>query len=100
MRDTALARLEWLLRDASRPDPDQWRPEHEYLEGALSAYERIGVLSSAIQLAYEAAEISPAARRTAGRPASQGPQPSAIPDQSRLFLRPPVPRPPSTWSGS
>jgi hypothetical protein len=45
MRDAALARLEWLLREASRPDPDQWRPGHEYLEGALLAYKRIGVLS-------------------------------------------------------
>jgi hypothetical protein len=45
MRDAALARLEWWLRDASRADPDQWTPGHQYLEGALLAYRRIGVLS-------------------------------------------------------
>jgi hypothetical protein len=42
MRDAALARLEWLLRQASGPD----KPQPAYLEGTLLAYERIGVLSS------------------------------------------------------
>jgi hypothetical protein len=42
MRDAAVARLEWLLRQARTPD----RPEPAYLEGTLLAYERIGVLSS------------------------------------------------------
>jgi hypothetical protein len=42
MRDAALARLEWLLRQAGAPD----RPEPAYLEGTLLAYQRIGVLSS------------------------------------------------------
>jgi hypothetical protein len=41
MRDAALARLEWLLRQASTPD----RPEPSYLEGTLLAYQHIGVLS-------------------------------------------------------
>jgi hypothetical protein len=42
MREAALARLEWLLRQASTPD----RPEPAYLEGTLFAYQRIGVLPS------------------------------------------------------
>jgi hypothetical protein len=46
MRDAALARLESLLRQASYRDPDQWTPEHAYLEGTLLAYQHIGVLSS------------------------------------------------------
>jgi hypothetical protein len=41
MRDAALARLEWLLRQASTPD----QPKPAYLEGTLLAYQRIGVLS-------------------------------------------------------
>jgi hypothetical protein len=40
MREAALARLEWLLR---QPDPD--RPKSAYPEGTLLAYQRIGVLS-------------------------------------------------------
>jgi hypothetical protein len=44
MRDAALARLEWLLRQASCPGPDQ--PDPAYLEASLLAYQRIGVLSS------------------------------------------------------
>jgi hypothetical protein len=44
MRDAALARLEFLLRQASYLGPDQ--PTSAYLEGTLLAYERIGVLSS------------------------------------------------------
>ena len=43
MRDAALARLEWLLR---QPDPDRRTRESAYLEGTLLAYQRIGVLSS------------------------------------------------------
>jgi hypothetical protein len=46
MRDAALAGLEWLLHQASDPDPDQPTREGAYLEGTLLAYERIGVLSS------------------------------------------------------
>jgi hypothetical protein len=44
MRDAALAYLEGLLRQASDPEPDQpaWGPAYE---GALLAYESIGVLS-------------------------------------------------------
>jgi hypothetical protein len=42
MRDAALARLEFLLRQASGPD----RPEPAYVEGTLLAYQRIGVLAS------------------------------------------------------
>jgi hypothetical protein len=45
MREAALARLEWLLRQASYRDPDQRTPEHAYLEGTLLAYQRIGVVS-------------------------------------------------------
>jgi len=44
LRDAALARLEFLLRQASYPGPDQ--PQSAYLEGTLLAYDRIGVLSS------------------------------------------------------
>ncbi|MGH2713958.1 MAG: hypothetical protein ACRDM7_08750 [Thermoleophilaceae bacterium] len=44
MRDASLARLEWLLRQARYPGPDQ--PTCAYLEGTLLAYERIGALSS------------------------------------------------------
>lgn len=44
MRDAALARLEWLLRQARYAGPDQ--PTSAYLEGTLLAYQRIGVLSS------------------------------------------------------
>lgn len=43
MRDAALARLEWLLR---QPDPDRPTRASAYLEGTLLAYQRIGVLSS------------------------------------------------------
>jgi hypothetical protein len=44
MRDAALARLQWLLRQAGYRGPDQ--PTSAYLEGTLLAYQRIGVLSS------------------------------------------------------
>ena len=44
MRDAALARLEWLLRQARYAGPDQ--PTSAHLEGTLLAYQRIGVLSS------------------------------------------------------
>jgi hypothetical protein len=43
MRDAALARLEWLLRQAGYPGPD--KPEPARVEGTLLAYERISVLS-------------------------------------------------------
>lgn len=46
MRDTALARLEWLLRQASYSDPDQPTWEPAYFDGTLLAYQRIGALSS------------------------------------------------------
>jgi hypothetical protein len=45
MRDAALARLERLLRQAGDRDPDQPTWEPAFFEGALLAYERIGVLS-------------------------------------------------------
>jgi hypothetical protein len=46
MRDAALARLEWLLRQASYANPDQPTREPAYVEGTLLAYQRIGALSS------------------------------------------------------
>src|SRR5688572_25216876 len=98
MRDAALARLEWLLREASRPDPDQWRPGHEYLEGALLAYKRIGVLSRSEEERWRARFARAATERDAepqqplpgGRPRGGRPVPggtrggrSAAPPQPR-----------------
>jgi hypothetical protein len=65
MRDAALARLERLLRDASDPDPAQWTPEPAYIEGALLAYQRIGVLSRSEADQWRARLVSAAMGRDA-----------------------------------
>jgi hypothetical protein len=64
MRDAALAHLERLLRRAS--DPDNSMVESAYLEGALSAYQRIGALSSSEADRWRARFETAATERDAG----------------------------------